>query len=740
MRPAPPYRTNTALVFIASGGTIGGTTAAANVISGNSDDGVYIDAPCLMEGNEIGTNAAGSAVPNGDGINVGGSGGTIGGTTTGDANVISGNSGYGVKIDASCLVVGNDIGTNASGTAVPNEFGIGVFGSGGTIGGTTTAAANVIAGNSEFGVLIDAACLVEGNDDRDECVRLRRTERRRHLCWPLGRDDRRDDDRRRQCHRRELGLRRLHQRACLFEGNEIGTNASGTAVPNLYGIGVGGSGGTIGGTTTGDANVISGNTVYGVYIQAACLVEGNDIGTDSTGNNPIPNGSGGIFVDTSNATIGGSAGTGNVIAFNQGAGVATAPGTTGTTIRFNAIFSNAGPGIDRNDDGVTPNTPGGTYNTPVLASIDNGIITGTLNAAPNSTYVIDFYANLPSDDTPTRPQGRDDLTSTTVTTNAAGDAVFNVAYTPFPGLPILTATATAADGTTSEFSPPLGFAVTASGTTFAATTGVAFQGTVASIVTTDPSATAADFTATINWGDGSASSTGTVVAGPGGFVVIGSHTYTTANPVTPVTVTIGNTIGAAPATAGSLADVTTPGGIITTFGTSPSFVAGTLTSAVVASFTDSDPATIPGQFTATINWGDGSASSAGVVSVAGAGFEVTGSHTYSTPASDPIVVTIKDSVSGVTVTADSTAQVAAQSYTLSASGLTFAATTGVAFQGTVASFTSTDPSATSSTSPPRSTGATAPPAPPVRSWRPPAGSSSSARTPTRRQTPSRRSR
>ena len=109
-------------------------------------------------------------------------------------------------------------------------------------------------------------------------------------------------------------------------------------------------------------------------------------------------------------------------------------------------------------------------------------------------------------------------------TNAAGDAVFNVPYTPFPGLPILTATATDAAGTTSEFSPPLGYALTATGVTFAATTGVPFQGTVASFTSNDPSATAAEFTATINYGDGTASSAGTVVAAPGGFIVVGSHT------------------------------------------------------------------------------------------------------------------------------------------------------------------------------------------------------------------------
>ena len=65
-----------------------------------------------------------------------------------------------------------------------------------------------------------------------------------------------------------------------------------------------------------------------------------------------------------------------------------------------------------------------------------------------------------------------------------------------------------------------------------------FHGTVASFTSNAPSSTAADFTATINYGDGTGEFAGTVVAAPGGFIVVGSHTFTTANPAEPVTVTI----------------------------------------------------------------------------------------------------------------------------------------------------------------------------------------------------------
>ena len=405
----------------------------------------------------------------------------------------------------------------------------------------------------------------------------------------------------------------------------------------------------------------------------------------------MANGNVGIYVNASGATIGGtSAGSGNIIAFNDGSGVATEPGFTGTTIRYNAIFSNAGPGIDLNDDGVTPNTPNGADNTPVLISVAGGLISGTLNGSPNSTYFIDLYANLTSDASPTRPQGRDYLTSTAVTTNAAGDAVFNVPFTPFPGLPIFTATATDANGTTSDFSPPLGFALAATGATFAATTGVPFQGTVASFTSSDPAATAAEFTAAIVWGDGTASSAGTVVAAPGGFIVVGSHTYTTANSATPVLVTITDTVGGSPATGNSLADVTS---LLTPVSQSPVFVAGTLNSAVVASFTDANPQAFPGQFTAMIKWGDNTATSPGVVSADGTGFDVTGSHTYNftttSTVAEPVTVTITDSLTCVTVTSNSTATITPAPITIETKN--FAVKGGVLFSGTIATFTDGDP-------------------------------------------------
>ncbi|MHC5539065.1 hypothetical protein ACYOEI_12675, partial [Singulisphaera rosea] len=58
------------------------------------------------------------------------------------------------------------------------------------------------------------------------------------------------------------------------------------------------------------------------------------------------------------------------------------------------------------------------------------------------------------------------------------------------------------------------------------TVGTPFSGVVGTIVDADPTATASRYSVTINWGDGSSPTVGTVTALPsGGFQVIGSHNY-----------------------------------------------------------------------------------------------------------------------------------------------------------------------------------------------------------------------
>ncbi len=112
----------------------------------------------IIEGNYIGTTADGTAAlgNGGYGIAVGGtfaSGVLIGGTSVADRNVISGNYPYNVVFEnraSNDTLQGNYIGTNAAGTAALSGTYTSVVVQGSSnilIGGTAPGAGNVIAGD-----------------------------------------------------------------------------------------------------------------------------------------------------------------------------------------------------------------------------------------------------------------------------------------------------------------------------------------------------------------------------------------------------------------------------------------------------------------------------------------------------------------------------------------------------------------------------------------------------------------
>ena len=138
----------------AIGNTIGGSIPSArNVISGNSNYGISIvsvgTSGNVVAGNWIGLNAVGNgALPNlfgGVELRSGPSNNVIGGVTSvpdsGLGNVISGNNGDGITISSesnSNSVLGNRIGADAIGNAMPNPVGIRV---------TFNSVSNTIADN-----------------------------------------------------------------------------------------------------------------------------------------------------------------------------------------------------------------------------------------------------------------------------------------------------------------------------------------------------------------------------------------------------------------------------------------------------------------------------------------------------------------------------------------------------------------------------------------------------------------
>lgn len=181
--------------------------------------------------------------------------------------------------------------------------------------------------------------------------------------------------------------------------------------------------------------------------------------------------------------------------------------------------------------------------------------------------------------------------------------------------------------------------ITLTGTPVSATEGQAFSGQVASFTDTNTSSTAAEYSATINWGDG-ASSAGTVSGPTGGpYTVTGTHTYAEEGSYT-VQVSITDTTNSGndlstKATA-TVADAPLGASCATPAASQEGF------SGTVASLTDANPGATTADYTATISWGDGT-SSAGVVSgPTGGPFTVSGTHTYTSTGSHAVGVTIAD--------------------------------------------------------------------------------------------------
>ncbi len=157
---------------------IGGSNPAdRNLISGHlgGSGGIYVtgSGTTTIRGNYIGTDPSGSlALPNGLGVNCTSSSVVVGGSGAGEGNLISGNAGgIGLQACTASTIQGNLIGTNAAGTAPLGNPGGGIAATGFsvvTIGGLGPGEGNTIAfnGTGGFGGLgsagleIDTGCKV----------------------------------------------------------------------------------------------------------------------------------------------------------------------------------------------------------------------------------------------------------------------------------------------------------------------------------------------------------------------------------------------------------------------------------------------------------------------------------------------------------------------------------------------------------------------------------------------------
>jgi hypothetical protein len=196
-------------------------------------------------------------------------------------------------------------------------------------------------------------------------------------------------------------------------------------------------------------------------VNSGNVIEGNDIGLDSTGLHFLPNGNDGIYLDGGmNETIGGTAtGAGNSIEGNGHNGVTleNIKTITGIAILGNSIDQNGNLGIDLGNNGVTQNAPGGLHsgpnnlqNYPVLTLGEDLSIHGSLNSTANTAFRIEVFASTLTTP-PGQPQGLTLLGVLNETTDAGGNVSFTAPFAA-PAGEIITATATDPNNDTSEFS------------------------------------------------------------------------------------------------------------------------------------------------------------------------------------------------------------------------------------------------------------------------------------------------
>lgn len=495
----------------ASGNLIGGATASArNIIA----TGLVLDSDSnQVEGNYIGTDVTGTVALNdisgyalarsagatGVGLYVEGAYNTIGGADPGEGNLISGDS-TGISLAPSAhgnTIAGNRIGTDASGTKAlsngwdsGNDYGIWSQGYDNTIGGVTAGAGNLISGNSFGGIRLSGSGSdsVQGNLIGTDITGAAAIGNGAYTGYGAGVlveennavigyslpgggnviSGNQGDG---------IAIDASGGASHVFVlGNKIGTDATGTlplgnAGDGIYSVSINDD--VIGLAAPDGGNVISANGGDGIDIAAGggATIQGNKVGVDITGTQPLGNAGDGVSIISSyglpsNNVVGGAVpGAGNVVAYNGARGV-NVPFGQGNQIERNEIFANAGPGLvtDINDTLSSYAALRGVSvarTAPVLVSAvtdsTGTTLTGSLTGTPFTSDDIDLFANSAPDPSGFG-QGQTYLQSVSVFIDQTGAAQFQLplnATLPVGTWITATATPTSGPGNTSSFSRAL---------------------------------------------------------------------------------------------------------------------------------------------------------------------------------------------------------------------------------------------------------------------------------------------
>jgi hypothetical protein len=221
----------------------------------------------------------------------------------------------------------------------------------------------------------------------------------------------------------------------------------------------------IGGASAGSRNFICANGFDGVSIDGTAnnnIVQGNTIGLNVAGS-AVPNVFRGVTMsDTASGNLIGGSGSGaaNIISGNSDEGIVIFGDATHNTFQRNFVFNNHFVGIRLWT--FDPGTPNDLQPAPILSGATLGINNSTLNGATtingsvtstaNTNFRIEFFGNA-GPDADGAIEGQFFLGDTSVTTNSGGTA--NFSFQVQEAIPVgyaVSTTATNPAGSTSEFS------------------------------------------------------------------------------------------------------------------------------------------------------------------------------------------------------------------------------------------------------------------------------------------------
>ena len=442
-----------------------------NLVSGNVANGIHAAGTNVeIFANSVGADANGTAaLANGSGITTAGDGIAVGGAGVG--NLVSGNTGTGIIVGGSNVqVLDNRVGTNAAGTAaLPNGDGMSIGGSHVAVG--AIGAGNLVSGNSGGGIGLFLASDVSILANRigttgngmaalgNGGTAIRSIDVPGVVIGAPGAGNLISDNGR---------AIELEGAAATVQSNIIGLNADQTVAMrngDAAGIAIYSADNQIGGIAAGEGNVIVAE--YGIVLRDGSVgntVEGNSIGTNAMQTQEFDTGYAGVFLYRAyDNTIGGTAaGAGNIIRGASAFGVFVDLGSGNAVLR-NSLVDNGLAGIELNPIGPAANDigdidhgPNEGQNRPILtgAMLQGGdvVIAGVLDSIANADYRIEFFH---SDTCHVSGLGEAQhfLGAMTLTLDADGSApIAHTLANPY-GAGVITATATDADGNTSEISP-----------------------------------------------------------------------------------------------------------------------------------------------------------------------------------------------------------------------------------------------------------------------------------------------